>query len=49
VCRHLRELVPGLRVQVSVRAPLTPSEERRMGLRGSSAVRRVFVEVTSPG
>ena len=49
VCRHLRELVPGLRVEVSVRPPLTPVEERRLGLRGSSAVRRVFVEVSTQG
>lgn len=47
VCRHLRELVPGLRATVSVRPPLTPVEERRMGVRGSAAARRVVVEVSA--
>ena len=47
VCRHLRELVPGLRATVSVRPLLTRAEERRMGVRGAAALRRVFVEVSA--
>jgi hypothetical protein len=45
VCRHLRRLVPGLRVQVDVRVPLTPAEERQMGVRGTGLLRRVMVTV----
>jgi hypothetical protein len=37
--------VPGLRVQVDVRVPLTPAEERQMGVRGTGLMRRVMVTV----
>jgi hypothetical protein len=44
VCRHLRRLVPGIRVQVVTRAPLSAADERRMGVRGAGVVRRILVE-----
>jgi hypothetical protein len=46
VCRHLQRLVPGLRVRVITRAPLSSAEARRMGVRPTSLMRRVLVEIS---
>lgn len=49
VCRHLRSLVPGLRITVTVRGPLTPAEKRRMGVSGAAMSRRIIVSATPAG
>jgi hypothetical protein len=47
VCRHLRELVPGLRIRVTSRLPLTSREERQMGVRGTGLMRRVLIQTAT--